>query len=87
MRFRVKSLIFLAAVVVSVLGFCLISSPFVDLYTIVKKTGNENIENSLSECDGDTNQTHQISGKTFQITHLSPSYCNPEVKRTVGASK
>jgi len=56
MRFREKLLIFVAAVIMSVLGFYLISSPFVSLYTLAKETGNENIENSLSECDGDTKQ-------------------------------
>ena len=87
MRFREKLLIFVAAVFVSVLGFYLISSPFVGLYMLAKDTDSESIERYLSECDADANQNRQITNKTFQIIHLSSSYCNPGVERTVGASK
>lgn len=87
MRFRVKLIIFGAAVVVSVLGFYLISSPFVGLYTLTKDTGHESIDHSLSECDGDAGQIPQITDKPLQMTYLSPSYCDPVLKRNIGISK
>lgn len=87
MRFRVKLFIFAAAVVVSVLGFYLISSPFVGLYTLTRDTGTESIEHYLSECDGDVGQIRQIIDKPLQITHFSPPYCNPGVKHTIGESE
>lgn len=87
MRFRVKLIISVAAVVLSVLGFYLISSPFAGLYMLAKETDNESIERYLSECDADANPIRQITDKAFQIIHLSSSYCNPGVVRTVGASK
>lgn len=87
MRFREKLLILLVAVIVSALGFYLISSPFVGLHTMVKKTGNENIERYLSECDDDANQTRHITDRAFQFTRHSPSYCNSRVRHTIGAGK
>lgn len=86
MRFREKLLIFLVAVIVSVLGFNLISLPFAGLHAIAKNAGNEMTERNLSECDDDADQTHHKVNKRFQITHLKPSSCNSEAERTFGAN-
>jgi hypothetical protein len=75
MKFIEKLLILLVAVIVSALGFHLISSPFVGLHTMAKETDNEKIENFL------------VIEKPFQITHLSPSDCNTIARRPIGASK
>lgn len=49
MKFREKLLILFAAVILSALGFFLISSSFAELHTLAKKAGIDQLEPSLSE--------------------------------------
>ena len=87
MRFREKLLILLAAVIVSVLGFYLISSPFVGLHTMTKEIDNEKIENFLAECDDDTYQAHLAIDKPFQFSHFGSSDCDSTARYTIGTHK
>ena len=53
MRFREKLLILFVAIILSILGFVLISSSFVEIYTFAKEPGIERLEHSYSEEIGD----------------------------------
>lgn len=51
MRFRTKALIFLAAVLISLIGFGLVASPAVDIIVVGKKAGYQMITNFLAKTD------------------------------------
>jgi len=51
MRFRIKVLIFTAAILLSLLGFSLIISPSASMLRIGKDAGYEIIENYLAKSD------------------------------------
>ena len=53
MRFREKLIILFVAVVLSSLGFYLISSPFVGLHVSVKEADAEKVESYLAKYDVD----------------------------------
>ena len=54
MRFREKLLILLVAVILSSLGFYLISSPFVSLHMSAKEADTETVESYLAKYDADS---------------------------------
>lgn len=56
MRFREKLLILFAAVILSGLGFYLISSPFADLHTLARESGSKAVESCLAAYDSDVFQ-------------------------------
>lgn len=64
MRFREKLLIVFVAVILSVLGFYLISSSFVDLYVLANEADTETGESYLAKHDG---------GRPLQFTCLDSS--------------
>jgi hypothetical protein len=51
MKFKTKFVIFLAAVLISFVGFTLIASPIVDVLVIGKEAGYEQISNFLAKAD------------------------------------
>ena len=51
MKFKTKLVIFMAAVLISFVGFSLIASPVVDVIVIGKKAGYEIISNFLAKQD------------------------------------
>ena len=53
MRFREKLLILFVAIVLSVLGFVLISSSFAELHILAREAGIDRLERSHSEVDRD----------------------------------
>ncbi len=54
MKFKTKTVIFLAAVLISFVGFTLIASPFVDVLIVGKEAGYEQISNFLAKSDVST---------------------------------
>jgi hypothetical protein len=54
MKFKTKTVIFLAAVLISFVGFTLIASPFVDILVVGKEAGYEQISNFLAKSDVST---------------------------------
>jgi len=54
MKLRIKAVIFLTAVLISFVGFSLIASPFVDILTVGKEAGYEQISNFLARSDVST---------------------------------
>ncbi|MEE8377769.1 MAG: hypothetical protein V3R45_05315 [Candidatus Aminicenantaceae bacterium] len=51
MKVKEKAVIFLAAVLISFVGFSLIASPFVEILVIGKEAGYEQISNFLAKSD------------------------------------
>ncbi|UCE42148.1 MAG: hypothetical protein JSV17_04025 [Candidatus Aminicenantes bacterium] len=51
MRFREKLLILFVAVILSFLGFYLISSSFAELHTLARERDTDQSESYLAECD------------------------------------
>ena len=51
MKFKLKAVIFLAAILISFVGFSLIASPFVDVLVVGKEAGYEQISNFLAKSD------------------------------------
>jgi hypothetical protein len=49
MKFKTKFVIFLAAVLISFVGFSLIASPLVDVLVVGKEAGYEQISNFLAK--------------------------------------
>ncbi len=54
MKFKLKAVIFLTAVMISFVGFSLIASPFVDVLVVGKEAGYEQISNFLAKSDVST---------------------------------
>ena len=54
MKFKSKAVIFLAAALISFVGFSLIASPFVDVLVVGKEAGYEQISNFLAKSDVST---------------------------------
>ena len=75
MKFKEKLLIFIAAVILSVLGFNLIASSSVCLLKIAKESGLESIEKYRARCDVDVYRIQRINVKISPIALLSPEYC------------
>jgi hypothetical protein len=78
MRFREKLLILLVAVVLSSLGFYLISSPFVGLHMSAKEAETERGESYLAKYDADSYL--QISWFHFCSNH-SGVLCTPAASK------
>ncbi len=70
MRFREKLLILFVAVVLSGLGFYLVSSPFVDLHMLAKKSHNETVGSYLVENDDDACRIRAIVDSSLQVSWL-----------------
>jgi len=51
MKFKTKFVIFLAATLISFVGFSLIASPIVDVLVVGKEAGYEQISNFLAKSD------------------------------------
>ncbi len=51
MKFKSKAFIFLAAILISFVGFSLIASPFIDVLVVGKEAGYEQISNFLAKSD------------------------------------
>jgi hypothetical protein len=51
MKFKTKAVIFLAAVLISLIGFSLIAAPAVDVIVVGKKAGYQIISNFLAKAD------------------------------------
>ena len=51
MKFKTKFVIFLAAAMISFVGFSLIASPVVDVLVVGKEAGYEQISNFLANSD------------------------------------
>lgn len=51
MKFKTKLVLFLAAVLISFVGFSLIAAPIVDVLVVSKKAGYEQISNFLAKSD------------------------------------
>lgn len=51
MKVKEKAVIFLAAVLISFVGFSLIASPFVEILVVGKEAGYEQISNFLAKSD------------------------------------
>ncbi len=51
MKFKTKFVIFLAAALISFVGFSLIASPIVDVLVVGKEAGYEQISNFLAKSD------------------------------------
>jgi len=60
MKFKTKAIIFLAAVLISFVGFSLIASPFVDILVVGKEAGYEQISNFLAKSDVSKGQKPSI---------------------------
>ena len=78
MKFREKILILFVAVILSILGFVLISSSFAELHALAKKAGIDRPGHFLSEGVGDK------SPKTLCLNFYDGSSC---FFRAPGASK
>jgi len=83
MRFREKLLILFVAVVLSGLGFYLISSPFVGLHMSARKTDNGTVESYLAQYDDDASRMGSMIDRSLQITYFnfysnhSRVFCSP----------
>ncbi len=51
MKFKEKAVIFLAATLISLVGFGLIAFPYVDILVVGKEAGYEQISNFLAKSD------------------------------------
>jgi hypothetical protein len=71
MRFKEKLLILLVAVILTVWGFNLISSPFADLLILAKQAGYERIDCYFAACGDDVFQTRPIIDKASRYIRLS----------------
>ncbi len=60
MKFKLKAVIFLAAILISFVGFSLIASPFVDVLVVGKEAGYEQISNFLAKSDVSKDLTSSI---------------------------
>lgn len=60
MIFRTKLIIFMAAVLISFVGFSLIASPAVDVIVVGKKAGYQIISNFLANSDASTESGSSI---------------------------
>jgi hypothetical protein len=78
MKFREKLLILFVAVILSSVGFYLISSPFVGLHTASKEGKTETVENYLAKCDADSSL--QSSCFRFYNNH-SGVLCTPAASK------
>lgn len=70
--FKKKLLILFIAVVLSLLGFNLITSPSVCLLKIAKEAGYDTIESYRVNCDADTYRARYIEDKASQFNCLNP---------------
>lgn len=70
MRFREKLFVLFVAVILSGLGFYLISSPFADLHTLAKEADSKTVESHLARYDGDASRIRTIVDSPLQITSL-----------------
>lgn len=87
MRFREKLLILIVAITLSVLGFNLISSSFVDLLRLAQKADIETVESYPAKCDGDVSRIRNTIDNCSQITSLNSFHGNSELLCAPGASK
>lgn len=60
MKFKTKFVIFLAAALISFVGFSLIASPVVDVLVLGKEAGYEQISNFLAKTDIGQSQKSSI---------------------------
>jgi hypothetical protein len=87
MRFREKLLILFAAVILSGLGFYLISSPFADLHTLARESGIKTDECRLAAYDSDAFRNRTGVHDTQKIASLDScrdfliSLCASEVSK------
>jgi len=70
MRFREKLLIFFVAVILSVLGFYLISSSFVSLHKMAREADIKTVESYLAKYD-DASRMETIITCSLQITRIN----------------
>jgi hypothetical protein len=83
MRFSEKLLILFVAVVLSGLGFYLISSPFVGLHMSARKTDTETVKSYLAKYDDDASLMGSVIDRSLQITcfnfcsNHSRVFCSP----------
>ncbi len=80
MRFREKLLILFVAVILSVLGFYLISTSFIDLHMLAKEADAETVESNLAKSLG-------IKSLPFACLDFYGLDCYPRILRSHGASK
>ena len=79
MRFREKLLVLFVAVILSVLGFYLISSSFAELYVLAKEADNDQADGHPAEC-GDVDHFMQFTC----LNYYDSTSC---FSRALGASK
>ncbi len=78
MKFREKLLILIVAVILSSVGFYLVSSPFVGLHTAAKEAQTETVESCLAKYDADSSL--EISYFHFYSNH-SGVLCAPAASK------
>lgn len=76
MRFKVKLLIFVVAVVLTFLWFNMIASPSVCLLKIAKEAGYEDIDTYRTRCDIDRDRIQQQDVKDSKFASLDPDMHN-----------
>ena len=76
MKFKEKLLIFVVAVVLSLLLFNLIASSSVCLLKAAKEIGFEEIERYQARCDIDMYRNQRINNTISQLTLQFPEFCH-----------
>ncbi len=74
MRFKEKLLILFFAVILSLVGFYLISTSFAELHTLAKKAEQQELDGHLVEWTGDASRTRTSIDSSPQLSCLD-IYC------------